>query len=698
LTAAAERTLDLQRLMAPASIAVVGATDRPGSYAAETLLNLEAIGFPGPVWGVNPRRTEVLGRPCVPSVAELPEAVDAVVVAIPAAGVSEAVQQAGARGCGGAVIFSAGFAEVPGGVALQADLVAAARRYQLPVCGPNGNGIVSPGRRVALWGDALGPLQAGPVALVSQSGNVAVNALSSRRGLHFHTVIASGNQAVLSAADYLQFLAGEEGVRSVALYLEDDGGPGLCDALAACADGGVAVAVLKVGSSAIGARAAAAHSGALAGDQRVFRSLVAEAGAAWADDVHELLELAKTLAGRRRRGWAGSDSPRGLAIMTCSGGDSAQGADEAAQLGLELAPLSPATRARLAELLPSAATAANPLDYTSMVWGDARALSELVRALGEDPAIGLVLVFYDQPAGLTGAMAQSWRDVRDGVMQGAALSPVGTLVSSTLPELLDDAAAAELTAAGVPAAAGLRTGLRCARALLAPGEADPARLRAIAARARGRVSRDGAWLPEHAAKQRLREAGVPVPDGRVVIDGDDAVRALAELQPSIALKVSAAGVQHKSELGGVALGLQSAHEVREAYARLATLAAEHGGVVLAEAMAPAGVELIVAAHDDGVVPALVLGLGGIWTELLNDVAVVPLPADLARVRAALLTLRGAPLLLGARGGSAVDLDAVASLAVAVGELVASDQADLVECNPVLAGPGGAIAVDAAVRR
>jgi acetyl-CoA synthetase len=694
LTAAAERALDLQRLMAPASIAVVGATDRPGSYAAETLLNLEAIGFPGPVWGVNPRRTEVLGRPCVPSVADLPEAVDAVVVAIPAAGVAETVEQAGARGCGGAVVFSAGFAEVPGGVLLQDELVAAAQRHRLPLCGPNGNGIVSPGRRVALWGDALGPLEAGSVALVSQSGNVAVNALSSRRGLHFHTVIASGNQAVLSAADYLQFLAADEDVRSVALYLEDDGGPGLCDALAACADGGVAVAVLKVGSSAIGARAAAAHSGALAGDQRVFRSLVAEAGAAWADDVHELLELAKTLAVRRTR----ASAARGLAIMTCSGGDSAQGADEAAQLGLELPPLSSATRARLGQLLPSAATAANPLDYTSMVWGDVHALSELVRALGEDPAIGLVLVFYDQPAGLTGAMAQSWRDVREGVMQGAALSPVGTLVSSTLPELLNDAAAAELAAAGVPAAAGLRTGLRCARALLAPGEGDPARLRAIAATARGRAPRDGAWLPEHAAKQRLREAGVPVPDGRVVIDGDDAVRALAELQPSIALKVSAAGVQHKSELGGVALGLQSAPQAREAYARLATLAGEHGGVVLAEAMAPAGVELIVAAHDDGVVPALVLGLGGIWTELLDDVAVVPLPADVARVRAALLTLRGAPLLLGARGGEAVDLDAVASLAVAVGELVAADRASLVECNPVLAGPGGAIAVDAAVRR
>ncbi|HEY5431338.1 MAG TPA: CoA-binding protein, partial [Solirubrobacteraceae bacterium] len=266
---------DLTRLMRPASIAVVGATDRPGSYAAETLLNLELIGFPGPVWGVNPRRTEVLGRPCVSTVTDLPEPVDVVVVAIPAAGVAAAIDQAGARGCGGAVVFSAGFDEVPSGREHHRELVAAAARHDLPVCGPNCNGIVSPHSRIALWGDALEVTEYDPahpaVALVSQSGNVAVNALATRRGLRLHTVIASGNQAVLSAADYLEFLAGQAGVGAIALYLEDDGSPRLVDGLAACADAGTPVVVLKVGRSAAGARAAAAHSGALAGDQRVFR-------------------------------------------------------------------------------------------------------------------------------------------------------------------------------------------------------------------------------------------------------------------------------------------------------------------------------------------------------------------------------------------------------------------------------------------
>ena len=526
-----------------------------------------------------------MGFPCVASVADLPVAVDAVVVAIPAAGVPEVIEQAGVRGCGGAVVISAGFGEVPAGAELNRELLAAAARYGLPVCGPNCNGIVSPRNRISLWGDALAAPEPGPVALVSQSGNVAVNALATRRGLRFHTVVASGNQAVVSAADYLEFLAGEPGVGAVALYLEDDGGPRLCEGLAACAQVGVPVVVLKVGHSPQGARAAAAHSAALAGDQRVFRSLVEEAGAVWADDVHELLELAKTIAVQHSKPASGA---RGLAIMTCSGGDSAQGADVAQELGLELPELAPGTVRRLRELLPSAATVANPLDYTAMMWGDRGALAELVRTLGEDPAIGQVLVFYDQPHGLTGAPEASWRAVREAVIAGAEASPVPTLVSSTLPELLDDGAAWEFAQAGVAAAAGLRTGLRCAGARWTQ-RGDPARLREIAATARAvDDGSEGDWLAEHEAKALLAAHGVAVPRGRVVSDEDDAVRALGELGGHVALKLSAASIQHKTELGAVALDLREANEVRGAYRRLAALAGAHGGSVLAEWMASPG--------------------------------------------------------------------------------------------------------------
>ena len=684
--------MDLSRLLRPRSIAVVGATDRPASYGAQALLNLDAVGYPGTVWGVNPRRSDVLGRPCFPTLADLPEAVDAVVVAIPAAGVPAAVDEAGTRGCGGAVVFSAGFAEVPDGVGLQHDLVAAAARHGLPVCGPNCNGIVSMHGRTVLWGDALTPQEPGAVALVSQSGNVAVNALATRRGLRFHTVVASGNQAVLGAADYLSFLAGDPGVRAVALYLEDDGGPRLCEGLAACASAGVRVVVLKVGSSVAGARATAAHSAALAGDQRIFRALIEEAGAVWASDVHDLLEVAKTLAVRPARPRTGG----GLAIMTCSGGDSAQGADEAARLGLELPALSPATRDRLRELLPSAATVANPLDYTAMIWGDGELLAELVRVVGEDPAVDDVLVFYDQFPGLTGAVAAASDAVREGVIAGAALAPAATMICSTLPELLDDDAAWQCVQAGIPAIAGLRTGLACAAALRsAPG--DPARLLEIS-RVAGAVDGVVEWLSEHAAKELLRGAGVDVVEGRLVCSEDDAVVALCELGGSIALKLSASTIQHKSDAGAIELGLRTEAAVRGAFARLAAVDAGPTAAVLAERMAAPGVELIVAARADAVVPALVIGLGGIWTEVLDDVAIVPLPASAARIDAAVRSLRGAPLLTGGRGTAPVDLSALTRLAERVGTVLVEESLNLIELNPVFVGPTGAIAVDATASR
>ncbi|MGH2914402.1 MAG: acetate--CoA ligase family protein, partial [Solirubrobacteraceae bacterium] len=254
---------------------------------------------------------------------------------------------------------------------------------------------------------------------------------------------------------------------------------------------------------------------------------------------------------------------------------------------------------------------------------------------------------------------------------------------------------------------------RCAAALAAEPAGDPARLRSIAAAARAGWARvngaagadgrrpegPGGWLAEHEAKVLLREAGVAVPDGRVVRDADDLVAAWRVLGGPLALKCSADSVQHKTELGGVVLGLDDERSLRDALVSLSALADAHDGAVLAERMASPGVELIVAAHRAGVVPALVIGLGGIWTELLSDVAVIPLPADAARIERALAALRGAPLLFGGRGRPAADLAAVARLGALVGDLLLERGLDTIECNPVLVGAAdeGAVAVDAAIR-
>jgi acetyl-CoA synthetase len=393
--------------------------------------------------------------------------------------------------------------------------------------------------------------------------------------------------------------------------------------------------------------------------------------------------------------------------MTCSGGDSAQGADESQRRELELPEFAPDTVARLEEVLPTAATAANPLDYTAMIWGDREALAELVRIVGEDPSIDEVLVFYDEPHGMTGAPAESWGAVRDGIMMGAHRSPVPTLVSSTLPELLADASAWRFIEAGIPAIAGLRTGIRAAESIAEPAPAAERaqRLRSIASAAASvpqHARGDGEWLSEHATKAILRDHGIAVVDGRLVCNVDDAVRALDELGGRIVLKLNAALVQHKTELGGVELAIDTPERARSAYQRLAALASDYGddAGVLAERMASGSVELIVAAHTDGVVPAVIIGLGGIWTEILDDVVVIPLPADAERVQQGLRSLRGAALLTGARGRGPADIAAVASLASALGELLLAEPLEVVECNPVFVGSAGegALAVDATARR
>jgi acetyl-CoA synthetase len=311
----------------------------------------------------------------------------------------------------------------------------------------------------------------------------------------------------------------------------------------------------------------------------------------------------------------------------------------------------------------------------------------MVAAAGADPAVGQVLVFYDQLPGMDSVAAQSWTAVREGILAGAEASPAPVLVAATLPELLDDAAAWEFAQAGVPALAGLRTGVACAAALRTP-PGDPARLRELAEACRRPAAGAGRWLAEHEAKALLRSGGVSVVAGRVATDVEDALVALEELGGDVAFKLSSATLQHKTAAGALVLSVRDAKSAREAWSRLAALDA--GAAMLVEAMAPPGAELFVAVRRDAVVPALVVGLGGTWAELLDDVAIVPLPAGPGRVARALASLRGAPLLTG-------DLHAAAELAAALGTLALDHGLELLEANPVLIHRHGAVVVDAVAK-
>ena len=662
---------DLSRLLTPRSVAVVGATDREGTYAHTTLLNLQRAGFVGEVVGVHPTRSTAAGAPCVPTLAEVGR-VDAVVIATPADTVPSYVAEAAALGCGGAIVYAAGFAEA-GRTDLQAHLVAAAGA--MAVVGPNGNGMVSVPARAPLWGDAVTlPAAPGGIALISDSGNIGVVGMAHRSGEGLHTVISSGNAAVVDTPTLLGEVALLDGVRVVAMYVEGDGdGAQWCEALARCAERDVRVVVLKTGLSARGAAVGAAHTAALRGDQAVFAAMITEAGGVMVEQPLELLETARALAHGRR-------DHRGAAVLTCSGGDAAIAADTADDLGVHLADLAPETERRLRDLLPPAATVANPLDHTAMVWADTEAIAALAEAVGRDPEVGHLVYVQDEPPGLPPGPLAEWQATRAGGVLGGQRAGIETLVVATTPGQ-----------AAPGAVAGLDNALRAIGALqsLPP---DALRLRDMAAAVT--AHRRPRALDEASAKDLLTRYGVAVPRGVVALEVDAAVEGARAIGYPVALKVIAEGMIHKSDVGGVTVDLVSDDDVAAESARMLRLAP--GARVLVEEMVPGGVEVLVAAGRDGVVPTLTVGLGGVWAEALADVVCVPLPAAPERVREALATLRAYPVLAGGRGGTAYAIDALCEVASRVGDALLVEGWELVEVNPLIVSASDCIAVDAIV--
>ena len=363
-------------------------------------------------------------------------------------------------------------------------------------------------------------------------------------------------------------------------------------------------------------------------------------------------------------------------------------------------------------MLPDAATVGNPLDYTSLIWAETELLANITRTVGADPAIDQLLLLYDHPRDLAPESEAEWAAVRRGLLDGAEACEAATLLASTLPDLVNEDANRECAARGVPPVGGLTTALASAKALRAP-PGDARRLREIAAAAASthaerreyphiggqtRRSAEEGRVSEGAAKGVLRAAGIPVPDGGEADDDDRCVEIAERIGWPVALKVSGPEINHKSEIGGIELWIEDEAELRAACARLES-PDDDGVGFLVERMQPPGLEVLVSGRADAVVPALVIGLGGVWTEALADAVVIPLPADAARVERALHSLRGAPVLFGARGQTSRDIRALCALCVQVAEHLLAGGHELIELNPVAVYPDGqgCVALDAVIR-
>jgi acetate---CoA ligase (ADP-forming) len=674
---------DLSALFDPRSVAVVGASSVPGKWGyllAEGALRGEERRS---VYLVNRRGGEILGRPAHASLDELPEAPELVVISVPASGLEEAVDQSLAAGARALVAISAGLGEMgDDGRAREQAIVERVRDVDAVLVGPNCLGVYDAEAGLELCSEDLVP---GSIGLISQSGNLAleVGLIAQEFGLGFSRFVSLGNQADVEAWELVELFAAHGPTKLIAVYLEDfrDG-----RAFArACAAAGKPVVLLAGGATEAAARAARSHTGALASDLSAIRAAAIAAGVELVSSPTEVVDLAQALlTGRRPRG-------KRIALAADGGGHTVVAADLAAAAGLELPPLSEATRTRLAEALPPTATLANPVDFAGGGEQDISSFAKVARALLESGEVDAVLF-----TGYFGGYAHYSEEFRrrevesaEGMARAAAETGVPLLAHTMYWR---SKPAAMLRANGVPVFREVEAAVRVAGRL---AEETPEALRRIPDLPEPVAPVEGE-VGYFEARAVLAAAGVPFAEARKVAGLEEALVAGEELGYPVVLK--ALGELHKSDSGGVAIGLRDPGELAEALTRVKSALEPPWYSV--EAMAPLsqGLELIVGAkRDPRFGPVILVGAGGLYAEIVKDVVVALAPVTEAGAEALLRSLHVAPLLDGARGRAAVDVDAAARAAATLSQ-VAAEHPEIaeIEINPLLALPDGALGLDARI--
>ncbi|WP_239339163.1 acetate--CoA ligase family protein [Frankia sp. CiP3] len=681
------------------NVAIIGASEK-NRFSILACQAQQELGAMDRTWLVNPRTPEVFGTATVASCTEVTAPLDAVFVAVPRAGVVASLRDAAAAGARAAVILASGYGE--SGVAgrrAQDELVSAASELGIALLGPNMLGFanLSGGVALAAMPGVIRP--AGHVALISQSGAVAGTIVlhAIQQNIALSHVVTTGNEAMITIADVLDAVLDDESVRSVAIFAETIRDTrGFRSAAARAADREVPIVMLKAGTSELAARTAAAHTGALVGDDRVVDAALGQCGVIRVRTFEELVGTADLLA------HTGAISPTGVAAASISGGACDVLADLAAPAGLNLPELHPSTVAALGELLPDSAGAQNPLDVTGMAMRDPGIWLGAVRALGKDPGIGLVLGISGIPTERTSGSP----GFLTGVTMGGREAGVPVAIVSTCAQAVTDPAVKKLTAVGSPphllsldvaatAAAGVSRWSQWLAARPRPRTRPPGRA-ASQPKAEPGAGRWSEW----AARKLLIDAGVPVVPARLVHSRDEAVAAAIELGLPVAVKVVSSTVAHKSDIGGVVLGVADADGARVAFDQVCRAAGDNAveGVLVAP-MRGDGLELIVGVvRDPQWGPVIAMGLGGVLVEVLRDSAVRVLPIGAAEAAEALRTLSGAALLDGVRGRPGVNVPAVAEVIARIGQLALAlgENLESLEVNPLLARGDEIEALDALV--
>ena len=690
------RFASLDPLLRPRSVAVVGASADATRIGGRPIRYMLEQKFQGAILPVNPNRAEIQGLRAYPSIADLPEIPDTAIVAVPTEAAVQAVEALGARGVPSAIVFTAGFAEMGGeGEAHQAALMEAARRHSMRLIGPNCLGLFN--AHIGFYPIFSSSLEngypvPGRVGIASQSGayGTHVFAIARNRGIGTPICVTTGNEGDVTIGDVIGWLAEDPDTDVIAAYAE---GIREADSLLAALEAARAnrkpVIMMKVGTSAVGAAAARSHTASIAGDDLVTGAVLDEFGVVRARSTEEMLDIA-ALATRRIYPVRNT-----LGVITISGGAGVLISDAAERLALDVPPMPDAAQARLREMLPFAAPR-NPVDCTAQAFNDITLVGRFMDSMVTDGGYSSILAFFTQVGG-SPTIAPGLRTQLQGVR---ARHPDRLYVLSVVanPEQVAGYEADGFTVFEDPTRAVVaieamgRFGIAFARgAAPAPPPIPP-------------VGLPGHALSEAEAKRILSSAGIAVAPERSCATVDEAVAAGRALGWPVVMKILSPDILHKTEIGGVLLDVSDEDAVRAGFATLLSRARAHApaarieGVLVAKQLR-GGTEVIMGIQRDPVFgPVALFGLGGVFVEIVRDVALRRCPFDEAAAEAMIRSIRAAPILLGARGRPPADIAALSRMLSRLSVFAAGAGSALrsVDLNPVLALPDGAYAVDAVI--
>ena len=693
------RRVAIERLLRPKSVAIVGASDKPGALGASVLSNLERNGFDGEIYPINPKRDEIAGRKCLASVDDLPEGVDVAVLAIPRVAVLDAVKGLAGRKTGAVVIFSAGFAEGgEEGLVEQREIGRIARESGMVIEGPNCLGLVNYVDSIPLTfveTDAKKPGDRPAIGIVSQSGAMAavLAVMIASRDLGLSFSVSTGNEAASGVEDYVEYLIDDPATQVISMIVEQFRKPQRFLAAAKRARlAGKIIVLLHPGKSSAARESAATHTGAMAGDYQVMRTKVQRAGVVFAETLEELADIAE-IAIR-----CPSLPKGGTVVLGESGAFKALTLDLCEELGLDLPKIHDADSPALRAALPDFVGVSNPLDLTAQGLVEPDLYYRTLAAVFGDDRFGSIVMGIIQT---------------DPVTSGIKIPPILRTVSELKPTKplifagLDEGAAvpadyiAQLRSFGIPYFPSTERVFRAIKRLTDLTARDFAENGAAPLPAKD-LPVHGV-VPEYRAKAILAPLGIPFPKRRFASSADAAVAAADAIGYPVVIKAQSAQLSHKSDAGGVLLGLADANSVRAAYQQLLdNVAAYDAGITLdgalVEGMGKRGVELIVGARSDpdwG--PVILAGFGGVTAEILQDVRLLTPDLTTDAIVAELHQLKQAALLRGFRGSPALDVGAVAEVIATLGRLLLAEPSIReVDLNPVIVYPAGegVVALDA----